>query len=598
MAAYKIPRKSEKEENKISKIRWEGWDKSAFERARIENKPVLLYLYAKWCSGCRKVENFVFNDGEVAKKIELNYVPIKVDADVRPDINDRYNFGFPTFAFLTHSGDVVAFSNTTDGNEIKEMLDNFLTLYKNLENESIKISDDGNEVDEITDMMLAPMISWENSMCEMVELDVAGMLAKTFDEKNGGFGQEPKFPLPEAVDFLIYLYAKRGITEHIKMVVKTLEGIMDGLYDKIDGGFFRYSLTADWHTPKFEKILNENAKLIGNYIHAFETTKDNRFWAIAEGAIGYVLTHLYDDKEKRFYGSQASDETYYHLGKEHRKEERNPSLAPPAPPIDFNSYTCSNALFCSTLLHASYVFENENYRTIALSVLRNMLNNVFDEEKGVYHVFDGKNKEVAGLLIDNAYFANALLDAYEATGERDWRDDAVSILNFVDRTLKRKDDGYIDCPITRESIGRLGIRRTPLLENSLLAYAQCRLGYLLNIEKHISNAKEVLSSFITKYLDFGIFSPMYAQVGALLAEPIIITIVGKSEDAKCKKFVEETMKVFEPRKVVKRKEKDEVAHGLITKGGCSEKDGETNFGPFFEIEEFTNALNEVRKKTS
>jgi uncharacterized protein YyaL (SSP411 family) len=369
------------------------------------------------------------------------------------------------------------------------------------------------------------------------------------------------------------------------MLVKTLEGIMDGLYDKIDGGFFRYSVTADWRNPKFEKLLNENAKLIANYIHLFEITKDNRFWAIAEGAIGYVLKHLYDDKSNRFYGSQASDETYYRLG----KEQRVPSVVPA---IDFNSYTGASALFCSTLLHASYVFENENYRTIAVHAIKNMLDNVFDENIGVYHVFDGKNKEVAGLLTDNAYFANALIDTYEVSGDRIWRDAAVSILNFVDVTLKRKGDGYIDCPINSESIGRLGIRRTPLLENSLVAYAHSRLGYHLNSEKHISNAKEILSTFITKYLDFGIFSPMYAQASALIAEPIIITVVGKNNDEKCKKFIEESMRIFDPRKVVKRKEKDEDANVLITK---VEKNIETNYGPFFELEDFRNALTEVRK---
>ncbi|MEM2899611.1 MAG: DUF255 domain-containing protein [Thermoplasmata archaeon] len=577
-----MPRKNRKEENLI---RWEVWDKASFERARKERKPVLLYLYAKWCSSCRTVENFLFNDTEIANKIIQNYVPIKVDADVRPDINDRYNFGFPTFALLTDSGYVVAYSNSTNYNEIKDMLESFLTIYKGLENELSNIHNEDMNSEKIADMMLAPPVAWENSMNDMVELDVAGMLAKTFDEKNGGFGQEPKFPLPEAIDFLIYQYNKRSQEEHIKMVVKTLEGIMEGLYDKIDGGFFRYSVTADWRSPKFEKLLNENAKLISNYIHAYEITKDNRFWAIAEGAIGYVLKHLYDEKSMRFYGSQAADETYYRLGKEHRVLNH-------APEIDFNSYTSASALFCCTLLHASYVFENENYRTIALQALKNMLDNVFDENIGVYHLFDGKNKEVAGLLTDNAYFAYALLDAYEVTGNRIWRDAAVSILNFVDVTLKRKGDGYIDCPITRDSIGRLRIRRTPLLENSLVAYAHSRLGYHLNSENHISNAKEVLSTFITKYLDFGIFSPMYAQACAIIAEPILITISGKNDDEKCKKFIEESMRTFEPRKVVKRKEKEDDANVLITKIA---KNSETNFGPFFEIEDFRNALNEVRK---
>ncbi len=581
MSAYGMPRRSDDSGARRNAIKWREWDRSSFERARVDDKLVMLYVGVKWCYLCRMVENTALVDDEVIKIINDRFVPIKVDADRRPDIGERYGLGgFPTIAVLAYSGDVLGGGRYVYPSEIRDMLCALSEAYRHIPAEE-KNAFSTPQGSALLDMMSAPRIEWEDSMSEMIELDVAGLLATTFDAANGGFGSEPKFPLTEALDFLLYQYRKRRSPEHLAMVVKTLDGIANGLYDKIDGGFFRYSMTANWLMPRYEKLLDVNARLIMNFLRAFEVTGEGRFWTVADSSIGYALAHLYDEKERRFYGSQAADETYYRLG----REQRGPSNAPS---VDKATYTDSSAMMISSMLYASAVLENANYRKIALESLAELINNSFNDSHGAYHVYEDGNRSLPGMLRDNAYLANALIDAYEATGERAWIEHAASTLNFMNKYLKVEGDGYNDrpnCVLVEDDIGMLSMRRTPMLENSIAAIAYARLGWLLDDERYLSNARDVLSSFVSRYVDFGIFSPMYAQAAPLLAEPIFVTYEGLDDD-NVKGLLAESMRIFDPRKVVNHFGGNDVESG---KGIYVEMRGKM-LGPIYDKDALKRAF--------
>jgi uncharacterized protein YyaL (SSP411 family) len=250
--------------SKTDAIEWFEYGPEAFNKAATENKPILLAISAVWCHWCHIQDKTTYSDPEVVRLVNRDYVPIRVDNDKRPDVNRRYNLGgWPTTAFLTPDGDIIAGGTYIPPEDMKDALRKVKALYlqgKAKSPSAIPSSEDAEK--QLTAEVSQGIID-----------DVLTSLVMSFDSVYGGFGDNPKFPHTDALELALVQYWYAGDKGLLTMVTKTLDHMArGGMYDHEDGGFFRYSTTRDWSIPHYEKMCKENAKLLGTYLHAYQAT--------------------------------------------------------------------------------------------------------------------------------------------------------------------------------------------------------------------------------------------------------------------------------------------------------------------------------------
>jgi hypothetical protein len=296
-------------------IDWYPWCEEAFEAASREGKPIFLSSGAAWCHWCHVMAQESFVNTEIADIINENFIAIKLDRDERPDIDRRYQQaaaasgvggGWPLTAFLTpdrkpfYIGTYFPPKDAFGRPSFETVLLTILNLYKS------KRGDVDEYAEKITDAIKSREIP-PGTIQESLLDEAAGLILSEFDSKNGGFQKAPKFPMAGSLDFLMQRYALTGHGVIGHAVRKTLESMSrGGFYDQLAGGFHRYSVDESWCIPHFEKMANDNAWLLRNYIDAYALFGDEHFRKVAEGIIGFA-THVLGDPEGGFYASQDAD---------------------------------------------------------------------------------------------------------------------------------------------------------------------------------------------------------------------------------------------------------------------------------------------------
>jgi uncharacterized protein YyaL (SSP411 family) len=298
-------------------IDWYPWSDEPFERARKEDKPVFLSTGAVWCHWCHVMAKESFHDEAVVRLLNEYYICIKLDRDERPDIDRRYQqavaamgngSGWPLSVFLTPERKPF-FGGTYFPPEDSHGRPGFRKVLRSV---SDFYRDKRGEVEEYTKNLLdylkpGPGESGavEKSLIEKAEAQILS----DFDRQNGGFGASPKFPMNGAIEFLLNRYFLAGNETAGLAVRKTLEAMArGGFHDQIGGGFHRYSVDEVWLVPHFEKMADDNAWLLRNYVNAWSVFDVEYFRNVAEGIISFVREVL-SDPEGGFYASQDADVT-------------------------------------------------------------------------------------------------------------------------------------------------------------------------------------------------------------------------------------------------------------------------------------------------
>ncbi|MBI4143596.1 thioredoxin domain-containing protein [Candidatus Woesearchaeota archaeon] len=487
----------------IVKIRWLDWGKEAFKKAKEENKPILLDLTAVWCHWCHVMDATSYSNSEIIGIINNDFVPVKVDIDKRPDIRERYNMGgFPSTVFLDSDGEVIAGETYVPTERLKMVLKAVKDSYKQRKS-------------EIQESRLSHAHEKKHAKREELTNDIIREVAlfaeDNFDKFYGGFGTEPKFPSPEVIDLLFMQYQKTKDRKYLDMTLKTLDGMHKGIFDKIDFGFFRYSVTQDWKTPHYEKMLDTNAGLLRNYLDAYNVTKNEKYKKIAMETICYVDSSLSDRQNGGFYGSQDADEEFYLSSLEERKGKKQPY-------VDKTIYVDWNSMMISSFVKAGAILNNKNAVDFAVKTADFILKKCYSKEKGMFHFFDG-NAHVNGLLSDNIYFLNSLIDIYSATKDGKYLEKATEIAEFIEKNFHdAKAGGFFDRLAKHEDFGALKVASKQFIENSFCAYAFLKLFSLTKEERHREMAENTLLYFSDSYLNYGYFSSLYATAIGILLE--------------------------------------------------------------------------------
>ncbi len=300
-------------------VHWQEWGETAFGLATRLDRPILLDVGAVWCHWCHVMDRESYEDEALARIINEHFVAIKVDRDERPDVDARYQAavqaisgqgGWPLTAILTPDGRPF-FAGTYFPREDRYGRPGFERVLLTL---ASAWKTRRNEVLESAASVLAAIEHGEtfSARNDELSLDIVAKLAGSavgqFDSRNGGFGSQPKFPHPAAVDLLIDVAARTGNEGAKQAATVTLEKMArGGVYDQLAGGFHRYSVDERWVVPHFEKMLYDNAGLLGNYVHAFQTFVQPEFAAVAQDIMRWMNEWLSDQERGGFYASQDAD---------------------------------------------------------------------------------------------------------------------------------------------------------------------------------------------------------------------------------------------------------------------------------------------------
>ena len=482
------------------------------------------------------MDNTSYSDPPIINMINKNFIPIRVDTDKRPEVNRRYNMGgWPTTAFLDSEGKIITGGTYIPPEQLREVLRSVFDLY----------SKNRGKVGSKIQPARTPRASG-GSLTEKITTDIATTIAVNFDIDYGGFGSEPKFPHTDALEYALLRYRYFGDKEMLTLATKTLEEMgKGGMYDHVEGGFFRYSTTRDWSIPHFEKMAEDNAKLLAVYLRALQLTGLMFFREISEGIVQYVRSNLSDLEKGGFYGSQDADEEYYRLNVSERKNRKPPS-------IDKTLYTSYNALFISSFLLASEVLDKPDLGKFALKTLDRILQHS-DANGEVFHYKSVTEvSEVKGLLVDHSALLHALIDSFQHTGKRSYLDRALKLADNSMKTLHDKSaGGFYDIPPEAADLGELRLRDKPLDENSSMGSGLMRLSWLSENEEYSNAGRRALELFIGDYERYGLMAASYGMALDLyLNGPISITIVGSSKSKEFGDFKSRALKVYSPRKYV------------------------------------------------
>jgi uncharacterized protein len=288
-------------------VDWYPWGPEALERARAEDKPIFLSIGYSACHWCHVMERESFEDEALAEQLNRDFVPIKVDREERPDLDDVYmaavqamtgGGGWPMSVFLTPELEPF-FGGTYFPPEDRHGLPGFPRVlaaiadaYRNRRDE---VSAQGRQLAAHLRQQLG--VTAGRADPERGQLDAAVQrLSRAFDPEHGGFGGAPKFPAPMTLEFLLRAWHRSGDQGTLAMVTTTLDRMADGgIYDQLGGGFARYSTDARWLVPHFEKMLYDNALLAHCYLEAYRATGMDRYARNARDTLDFMLRELRGD---------------------------------------------------------------------------------------------------------------------------------------------------------------------------------------------------------------------------------------------------------------------------------------------------------------
>jgi uncharacterized protein YyaL (SSP411 family) len=502
-------------QHKDNPVDWQPWGEKALARARAEDKPILVSIGYSACHWCHVMERESFEDEETAALMNERFVPIKVDREERPDVDDIYmeavqgmtgQGGWPLTVFLDPEG-VPFYGGTYFPPEprhglpsFRQVLDATANAYKDQREELRAASERVREGLSAISRHQAGDEALEASMLETA----TGALLSRADRANGGFGGAPKFPPSSALEFLL----ARGEREH---VTRTLDRMMHGgIYDQVGGGFARYAVDAVWLVPHFEKMLYDNALLARVYVHGWQAMGEERWkrvatetldWALREmrGPEGGYFSALDADsegEEGKFYvwsedeartaldgSGLGPDEIervlgYWGVSAAGNFEGKNvlhvplgsSAAAPPQledarrallaareqrvrPGLDDKHLASWNALMVAAFADAAAGLGRDDYLDAAVACARFIDQEMRDGEGRLMRTWKDGQAKLNAYLEDHAFLVEGLLRLYEATLDRHWFERARAIADeMIDRFGDTERGGFFSTSHDHEEL--------------------------------------------------------------------------------------------------------------------------------------------------
>ena len=505
--------------NRAHTINWRTWGEGAFQEAAQQDKPIFLLITSSWCQWCHIMDETTLSETSIITVINTNYIPIRVDSDMRPDVNTRYNQnGWPSVVLLSSEGEILWGGVYVPPKQMLYYLGHIRRYYSEHRLEiadQVQVLQDARFTRSLTQTLptLVPeVLQHEQRLAlESVPKQAGLVLQDLYDADYGGFTlhRHLKFPHPEALELLLQLSTQESTasTTLTDMIRYSLEQMRDGgLWDKEDGGFFRYSASSDWSTPHTEKMLDENAAMLHLLVRTVQVTGDTQWYELAQRLVFYCNATLWRPKLGVFGGSQSADEEYYEPALYSRGTRTKPHT-------DTTIYTSWNAHIASTYLLAARVLNNPSLDAMALRTLDWLCQHMIRDDGCVYHYAIHENAVLPGQLTDCVWMARVLLDAYELHGAKKYLETANTVMHFVCRELFDEENSlFYDSIYDEHAMGRVAVRIHPLTENALAAECLLRINAHCEQKNLRATGQLVLSNSLATYRRTGIQGATYAHV--------------------------------------------------------------------------------------
>jgi uncharacterized protein len=429
-----------------STVAWRTWGTAAFAEAARTSRPVLLNLTAFWGEGCRTMEDATYADPEIVALLETSLIPLRVDGDRAPHVQDRYIAGgWPTTAFLTPTGEVLWAGTYMDAAQLRAVAESVLGAWRDRREELER---------EIERRRFAVEAGRGRNSAGIVRReradDVLTAAQQSFDVRNGGFGDAPKFPLPELIE-LLYAHG-RDDADCTMMADRTLDGMLAGeLWDEEHGGFFHYAVAADWTVPRREKLLEVNAGML------------------EACALGAVVRNRADCRERaaRIVGWADAKLAQGGLWSASlRAPGEDASVATDADPTIITSV---NARWVHALARAGARLGEPAWVATAETALRTLLARMSTAAGVCHYCEEGGDPELPALMIDTLECARAAVMLAQASGDGSWLDVARSLAQRMETHFWTDDGGFSDRVRGDYDIGMLRYHDRPFELNAAAA---------------------------------------------------------------------------------------------------------------------------------
>ena len=512
--------------NRAADIRWREWGDAAFAEARAENKPLLLAISAVWCHWCHVMDETTYSSDDVISSINHRYVAVRVDNDQRPDVNARYNQGgWPTTAILTPDGELLKGGTYVPPEQMLALLSQVSSFYAEPQNRIAIASRSA----ELRSRRAESRASPGGALGADVADRVFSFLDANYDERFGGFGTDQKFPMTGALHFLLDRWERTRDDRSRAIVVASLHAMSSGgMYDRVEGGFYRYSTTRDFSVPHFEKMLEDLSGLLLACARAAAMFDDAELGRVAIEVRSYLDARLWNAAAGGYGGSQDADESYYALD--------GPGRAASAPPyVDPTIYTSWNAEAARALIRAGPLLErfgadSREWTQRGTAVLGSLWARLLVD--GLMCRYDDGAPHVRGLLGDQAWAAWAALDAFEASGDSQWLRRALALVDATDALFDADAGAFADRLDGTPAPGRLAERSYPLDDNALVARTLLKLAALTDDASRRERARRVLEANADSYRTYGMFAAPFGSAALdWFSPPLEVRVVGRATDA-------------------------------------------------------------------
>ena len=298
-------------------IQWYTWNESALKKATEEHKPIFLSIGYSSCHWCHVMAHESFENSEIAKIMNENFINIKVDREERPDIDDIYQKvcqiatgqgGWPLSVFLTpdqkpfYIGTYFPILDSYGRPGFGSLLRQLAQSWKEKPQDIIKTAENF-----LTNLQKTESVNTLESLDKSILDEAAINLIQLGDPIHGGFGSAPKFPNSANLSFMLRYSKLSGISKFQEFALKTLRKMAQGgIFDQLRGGFHRYSTDSRWLVPHFEKMLYDNALIPVVYAEAYQITKDPFYLEVVTKTLNYALEEM-TSTEGGFYSAQDAD---------------------------------------------------------------------------------------------------------------------------------------------------------------------------------------------------------------------------------------------------------------------------------------------------
>ncbi len=408
-------------------IPWFESEAEALQAARAEDKPIMLFLSAFWCRYCQRMDEGALSDRENLALLNAYFISLRAENAKRPDIDARYNLnGWPTIAFFTPSGELLAAANFLSSEDFQELLLNVYLAYQQ-KSTAERIAATSAESETVT-------VSRGERNYQSMLGEITDSIMALADRQYGGYGSGQKFIQADANEFLLARYEQTkepALLAHVRLTLDRMRTAP--VHDTQAGGYFRTTTGADWSQPHREKLLVEQAGLLANCLRVHRLTGLPEYAEMAGEITAYLDGKLFDAVTGAFFGCEdwlryeptaVGGEEFFTV-------------------IDRCVYTDANALAVCAYLDAAVLLDKPQCRARSLATLDFLWQRCRSDSGGMCHYFDG-SPHVPGLLQDQVQMGLALSRAYQVTGDAQYEERARWLAEFILVEMKNPAGGFYD----------------------------------------------------------------------------------------------------------------------------------------------------------